>query len=658
MRFVFPIAMVVLLFLFPFGNDLIANDYPELQEKPTPKEETRGSASWKFDSEPRIAADMRFLASDDMQGRGPGTGGLERAAEYIGQRWQSLGLDTKIFGDQPYQTFTIPGNEMVADLANNSLRIDANEEPRSNLGLALVLDQDFRPLAIGGSQAFEGPVCFVGYGITANEATLRYDDYASLDVRGKVVVVMRKEPQQADPKSLFAGTTASKHAYFNSKYTNAVSHGASAVLFVNDGVSLLGTGASNPLPGNAVEIDLNNDRLPGNQDAGSPSGTPKVPALFLRREAIEPWITRQTGMSLHETELAIDADLKPRSVELSGVRMAGSVKLKSQSLEVKNVVCRVPGVGALASETIIVGAHYDHVGMGGAGSLSPGVIAVHNGADDNASGTAALLELAQRLLTTMNETAESRRQIVLIAFTCEERGLLGSRFYVNHPRYPIESTVAMINMDMVGRMSDRQLIVYGTGTGTNFSELVDYVNQTSGFRIQKQAEGYGPSDHQPFYERKIPVLHLFTGLHSDYHRPTDDFEKINTDGIAGITDMVYQMTMELAKAPGKPSYVPVAGKADIRLPIVRRARLGVRLFQFAADSDLSSRVQIESVAEDSPASKASIKPLDILIAMDQTPIASPQSLIDGLSSKNPGDIVTLEVQRENEKLSIRVQLGQ
>jgi hypothetical protein len=380
--------------------------------------------------------------------------------------------------------------------------------------------------------------------------------------------------------------------------------------------------------------------------------------MFVRRELIEPWIARDTGMSLYELEQAIDQDLKPRSVAFAGVSVAGAVSLKTESIGLKNVICRVPGVGSLASETVVVGAHYDHVGMGGPGSLSPGVIAVHNGADDNASGTSALLELAHKLSPTMNEDTEPRRQIVLIAFTGEERGLLGSRHYIKYPRFPIESTVAMINMDMIGRLSDRQLIIYGTGTATQFPSMIDRVNLVSGFQIRKQSEGYGPSDHQPFYERKVPVLHLFTGLHTDYHRPTDDFEKINTDGIAAITDMVYQMTMELAKSPGKPSYVAVQGKADIRLPIVRRARLGVRLVQFPTDSQENSKVQIESVAEDSPAFKASLKPLDVLLTMDRIPIDSPQSLIDALSEKNPGDSVTLEVQRDNERISVPVILGQ
>ncbi|MCY2973817.1 MAG: M28 family peptidase [Planctomycetota bacterium] len=660
----------------------LAIEYPETP-LPTAVTEITESSRVDIAAEQRIAADLRFLASDDMRGRGPGTDGLDRAAEYIAERWQTLGLDTNIFGDLPFQTFKIPGSISVADPLTNSLRIMADGYDANNQSVNgstdnaadakadgkvgdLRLDEDFRPLSLGGNQAFQGPLCFVGYGITAKESGFVYDDYTSIDVRGKVVVMLRKEPQQADPSSRFAGTSASKHAYFTTKYANAVAHGAAAILFINDGVSLQGkepanepnNDANNNANNNTRSVASENDRLPGIEDAGRSNATPSIPVMFIRRELIEPWIAHETGMDLYELEQAIDQDLKPRSVAFAGVSVAGAVSLKTESIELKNVICRVPGVGSLASETVVVGAHYDHVGMGGPGSLSPGVIAVHNGADDNASGTSALLELARKLSPAMNEDTESRRQIVLIAFTGEERGLLGSRHYIKYPRFPIESTVAMINMDMIGRMSDRQLIIYGTGTAIQFPSMIDRVNLLSGFQIRKQSEGYGPSDHQPFYERKVPVLHLFTGLHTDYHRPTDDFEKINTDGIGAITDMVYQMTVELAKSPGKPSYVAVQGKADIRLPIVRRARLGVRLVQFSTDSQESSKVQIESVAEDSPASKASLKPLDVLLTMDRIPIDSPQSLIDALSEKNPGDSVTLEVQRDNERLNIPVTLGQ
>ena len=647
------IYRTILSSVWLFVSVSAATEYPEAASLPNTSQVV-DSSKIDVEAEQRIAIDLRFLASDEMRGRGPGTGGLERAAGYIAERWQALGLDTKIFGEQPFQPFNIPGSVSVATPQTNVLRIiDEGSSPDDAVAASvedLHLDEDFRPLSLDGNQAFQGPLCFVGYGITANENGFTYDDYASMDVRGKVVVLFRKEPQQADPSSRFAGTSASKHAYFTSKYANAVAHGASAVLFINDGVSLLGKD-----PG---VVDPESDRLPGIEDAGRSNGAPTIPALFLRREVVEPWIARQTGMSLYDLERAIDQDLRPRSVEFAGLSVTGEVSLKTESIELKNVVCRIPGVGSLAEETIVVGAHYDHVGMGGPGSLSPGVIAVHNGADDNASGTSALLELARKLSPRMNENSEPRRQIVLIAFTGEERGLLGSRHYIKYPRFPIESTVAMINMDMIGRMSDRQLIIYGTGTAVQFPSLIDRVNQETGFQIRRQPEGYGPSDHQPFYERKVPVLHLFTGLHTDYHRPTDDFEKINTDGIAAITDMVYQMTMELAKSPGKPSYVAVQGKADIRLPIVRRARLGVRLVQFASDSQWSSKVQIESVAEDSPASKASLRPLDVLLTMDGIEIDSPQSLIDALTEKNPGDLVTLEVQRDNDRLNISVTLGQ
>ena len=201
----------------------------------------------------------------------------------------------------------------------------------------------------------------------------------------------------------------------------------------------------------------------------------------------------------------------------------------------KNVVGVLAGEGPLADETIVVGAHYDHVGFGGPGSLAPWTHEVHNGADDNASGTAALIEVAERLATSEKGP---RRRVVFIAFTAEERGLIGSAYYCRNPRFALEKTVAMINMDMVGRLVDDKLIVYGTGTAAEFDHLMDTTAARLKFEITKHEGGFGPSDHASFYAQKIPVLHLFTGNHNDYHRPSDDVEKLNVPGMRRVVDFV------------------------------------------------------------------------------------------------------------------------
>jgi len=418
-------------------------------------------------------------------------------------------------------------------------------------------------MSLGSSGRFAGSLVFVGYGITADEEGLHYDDYAGMDVLGKVVIALRKEPRQADPESPFAGTQSSRHALFATKLATAIEHGAAGLILVNDAISYEKT---------LLSAHHDRESLPATEDAGRSTNLKRsIPTLFVTRQIVDSWLARlQPAVSLSQLEQAIDLDLKPRSLELTGCTLSGEVLLEKSALQVKNVIASIEGRGPLSTETVIIGAHYDHVGMGGVGSLAPGTIAVHNGADDNASGTAALLEISRRFAEHANDDSLPRRRMVFAAFTSEERGLLGSRHYVAHPRFAIESTVAMINLDMVGRMIDEQLIVYGIGSSSAFDGLIDRVNRDLGLRIRKQIEAMGPSDHLPFFERRVPVLHLFTGLHSDYHRPSDDFEKINTEGMVWVTDIVYRLGDDLAKGQERPDYIAVQGQANVRLPIERR----------------------------------------------------------------------------------------
>lgn len=506
-----------------------------------------------------MAADVQFLSSDEMRGRGPGTGGLDLAADFIAQRWQEQALDTKLFDGSPFQTFTIPGTVEASKPERNRLRtIFGSGEVED-----LELDHDFRPMSLGSSGRFEGPLVFVGYGITANEKGLQYDDYAGIDVRGKVVIAIRKEPQQADPQSAFSGTQSSRHALFATKLANAIQHGAVGLIFVNDTLSFEKTSISN---------NSDAESLPAIEDAGrSTNAKSSIPALFVTRRIVEGWLARvRPSITLKDIEQQIDSDFHPHSIELVDCSIAGEVLIEKSSLRVKNVIASIEGIGELSKETVVIGAHYDHVGMGGPGSLAPGTIEVHNGADDNASGTAALLEISKRFAEQSKDDSQARRRLVFIAFTSEERGLLGSRHYVAHPRFAMESTVAMINLDMVGRMADKQLIVFGMGSSSSFHSLIDFANQTVGLKIRKQNEAIGPSDHQPFFEQRVPVLHLFTGLHNDYHRPSDDFEKINTEGMVWVTDIVYRLGDDLSKRAIRPNYIAVKGRANIRIPIERR----------------------------------------------------------------------------------------
>jgi hypothetical protein len=291
--------------------------------------------------------------------------------------------------------------------------------------------------------------------------------------------------------------------------------------------------------------------------------------------------------------------------------------------------------------------------MGGEGSLAPGTIAIHNGADDNGSGTTALLEVARRLAA---DTAENRRSIVFMAFTAEEKGLLGSKHYVRNPRFPLENTVAMLNMDMVGRLTDNILTVYGTGTADTFDGLLDRLNEVSKFDLDKQPAGFGPSDHSSFYEVDIPVFHFFTGLHNQYHRPSDDFELINLEGIARIADMVAGAAAEISTAVDRPALLKNSAYADVgRRPnrsAPTRAIMGVQLDRAAATATLSA------VSDNGPAAQAGLQAGDVILSIDAKEIPTISALTETLSAYKPGDTVKVSLQRGGETLEVEVKLGE
>jgi hypothetical protein len=245
----------------------------------------------------------------------------------------------------------------------------------------------------------------------------------------------------------------------------------------------------------------------------------------------------------------------------------------------------------------------------------------------------------------------SHRQLVFLAFSAEERGLLGSKHYVRHPRFPLESTATMVNLDMVGRLRDNELTVYGTGSSPGFDELVEQANQqqTTPFRLFKVATGYGPSDHQSFYEAGIPVLFFFTGLHNDYHRPTDDFDKIDFGGLSRITDIVSDVVLELATRPGRPAYAKTENRVQIRRQLT--AFLGVSL------RDQEDHVTISDVVAGGPADRGGIKRGDRLEKLGDQQVRTAFEVIEWVRGHSPGDKVQVLIAREGRQQKLTVQLA-
>ncbi len=566
----------------------------------------------------RLRADLTYIASDELEGRDSGSEGIRKAANFIVKRYEELGLKTDAFGGSPFQEFQIPGNIDVGDADRNTLAISKGDEATT-----LKLGEQFTPLSLGSNGTFDGELIFAGYGITAEE--LGYDDYADVDVEGKVVIVLRREPQQENEDSVFNGTDNTQHALFTKKIANAKAHNVAAVLFVNDVAT--------------AESDAGDGLFPVTL-AGSVPAAMQVPMLHCTRATLDPIVKEATGKSLAELEKDIDSDLKPRTQLLAGVKVAGETLVERSDIDVRNLIAVLEGSGDLADEYVIVGAHYDHVGMGGRGSLSRGTVAVHNGADDNGSGTVSILEIARRL-SKMSQ--ESRRTILFMSFTGEEKGLLGSRHYVDHPRWPLEDTVAMINLDMVGRLTGNTLELWGTGTGDTFDEMIKRLNEESKFNLDIKPQGTGPSDHASFNAVGIPVFHFFTKLHNQYHRPTDDVELVNFEGMERIVSMVTAVTKEIALAAEAPKYV--GGRPT------RRAIIGIILDQS------SDKVVASEVRADGPAANAGMQAGDTIIKLGETELTDTQSLRTAMSELKPGDEVKVTVKRGDETVELDVKLG-
>ena len=534
----------------------------------------------------RLKSDLDYLASDRMRGRGIGTPELDQAAEYVRDAFGTAGLQLGIYDDGPFQNVKLPGRVKLGAPEENTLAFQTDPGHASPAAFALELDVDFRPLAIGGSAEFDAPLLFAGFGITAPEYD--YDDYAEIDVKGKVVLIIRKEPQQTDRKSVFKGRAHTEHAHFRTKIENAVSHGATAVILVNDRHEIDKKTQSlrskwkqrlkqltdeqsklDEIPADEPDsfaehrvrvLDLSRkleelaqrldatDELPAFEAAGTDSIAKEVPVFFVRRQVANDLLMGSLGKPLREFEDSLD-ELIICSQPLPDTRVSGQASLPP--LEARNVLAVIEGQGPLAEETVILGAHYDHVGMGGSGSMAPWTRAIHNGADDNASGIVALLEVARQI---KSHSEAPRRRIVFIAFSAEEIGLLGSQHYVRDPRYPLSKTVAMLNLDMVGRLGDQALTVQGLDTAEEFPDWMEQIAEETNLKYKNKRGGAGPSDHAPFFEKEIPVMHFFSGLHRDYHRPTDDVEKIDIEGLEKITNTVTQMVLTIANAESRPTF--------------------------------------------------------------------------------------------------------
>jgi hypothetical protein len=472
-------------------------------------------------------------------------------------------------------------------------------------------------------------VVFAGYGATAEE--FGYDDYAGVDVKGKIVLLLRYEPAGFAEESGHQGLT--QHSHIVTKAINARNHGAAAVVVVN---GKLGDGEE--------DILTRFGSVSGPENAG-------ILLIQVKNSIADVWL-RSAGKSLADLQAQIDHATKPASFLLPDtLKVAVEVNIETMHATVNNVLAYLPGK---SDEYVILGAHYDHLGYGNYDSLAPAQIGqIHPGADDNASGTAGLLELA-RILSPLK--GQMQRGVLFASFAGEELGLLGSTAWVKNPTRPLDQAVAMINMDMIGRIKDDKVYIGGVGTGSTFKTVLEQASENSGFKTEYSQGGYAASDHTSFVSKRIPVLFFFSGLHSDYHKPSDTWDKINPTSAAHLVDVVAKVGEELADATARPQFQVVAEEKPDGGG--GGGGYGPYFGSIPDFGEVPNGVRFSDVKPGSPAAKAGLKGGDILVQFGDKPIKNLYDFTDALRRSKVGDVVEVTVQRDGKPMKVSVKLEQ
>lgn len=583
----------------------------------------------------RIRGHVQYLASDQLQGRRAGTPAADEAARYIEKAFRSYGL--KPASPSGYlQPFSFVARVELG--AQNLFQVKTETSEQSYKA-----GEDFMPLAFSASEAAAGAVVFAGYGISAPE--LQVDNYAGVDVKGKLVMILRGSPDGDNPHGRFAQYTQPGLEIQN-KTLKAREKGARGVIFVSE------------------EKVFQHDRLSRLHhdlnflDAGIPvvvisrvlanaileeRKAPPVKSEFSGADALERAKARTAPLAIENLTVSFKTDV---------VKVNGNAA---------NVVGLLPGSDPqMASEYVVIGAHYDHLGLGGPESLAANPDGqIHHGADDNASGTSALLDLARVMAANR---ASVKRSVIFIAFSGEELGLLGSAAYTKNPPVPIASTVAMLNMDMIGRLRNNGLFIGGMGTSPMWKPLVDKLNAESSsqpasagegsgsrFQLSYGQDGFGPSDHQSFYLKDIPVLFFFTNTHDDYHKPSDTADKINAEGIRQVAEFVREIATAVANDPVRLAFTKVKSESK---PTSGGFR--VYLGTIPNYADQSDGMKLDGVRPGSPAERAGLKAGDLVTRLGKTPVKNVYDYTYALGEVRAGEEVEIAIRRDGRDMILKI----
>lgn len=567
----------------------------------------------EFSSE-KLMKHIEILASDSLEGRKPGTPGDIKAADYI--RKQFIESKLRLSGINGFQKF-----DLVTEVKcgkNNQLKFNDT---------IYELNQDFTPYSFSSSSQLKSEICFAGYGFNINEDTVKWNDYENIDTKGKWVLILAGDPEPENANSVFIPYCSDRQ-----KVIIAKDHGAAGVIIVEG-----------KKQNEKDEIQkMSYDKTAG--DAG-------IPVISMTRKLADK-ILMSSDKKIIDLENKLGADKKPQSFNAKE-----SIEVQTDVIQVishtQNIIAIKFGTDEiLKDEYIVIGAHYDHLGYGGenSGSRMPDTSAIHFGADDNASGVSAVIELAYRFASV-----PTKRSLIFVAFAGEEMGLLGSKYFVENK--PIENGYfhSMINFDMIGRMKtiDPYLSVSGTGTATEFDSLLDFYAAGRNFKIQKTPDGYGPSDHANFYSQNIPVLFITSGAHQDYHTPFDTKDKVETDKILDITMFGFDLIAGIANAEF-PLHFKQAGSTQPNKH-GRKLKVTLGIIPDVASSDVKG-LRVSGVRKGGPAEAGGLKTGDVIIAMNGLEVTNIYDYMQRLSMLKNGETVIVEVIRENKKEILLIQL--
>lgn len=551
---------------------------------------------------------IQYLASDETQGRYPGTSGDLISGKYIEDQFKMLKLNSQ------RQDFSFL--QAIRMGPDNDFAISGQNIPATS----------FAPFSFSKDSVLKAPVVFAGYGITVSADSFKWNDYEGLEVKGKWVMILRGSP--AIPEG---SDHLDRGSEDRDKAMLASDNGAGGVLLVS---------------GYNFDAD---DLLVTLSTRLSSVG---IPVIHITR-ALADKILQSENRSVQTIESDINLEKRP-VVFSTDVEIKASSDIEYSMGQTNNWYTILEGSDqALKDEYIVIGAHYDHLGMGGQGSSSRrrDTSAVHNGADDNASGVSAMLELAGKLKA--NQSA-LRRSIILVAFGAEEMGLLGSKHFVNNPPVDLSRIVAMVNLDMVGRLDTAKGIqVGGAGTSLEADSLIRMANKQANFKLAVSREGSGPSDHSSFYGKNIPVFFITTGAHADYHTPDDDAARINISGLKAVSDFTWHLVKGIDGTPNKLAYREAGPKESAVSGHRFKVSLGF-MPDFSATDIVGVKVDI--VSKGKAAERGGIKNGDIITAIDGLVIKNIYDYMYRLSKLSKNQIVSIELLRNGKKEVLIIQL--